>query len=341
MRVLVAGGAGFIGSHLVERLLVRPDVTDVVVVDNLWTGVWENLEHVRDPRLKRVTKHIEDFRAETKFDEVIHLASPASPKWYMADPRSTISANVGGALRLLDLLKVGGRFSFTSTSEVYGDPKVTPQPETYRGSVDCTGPRAAYDEGKRCTEALLFEMRRTSGLQIRVARIFNAYGRRTRVNDGRAISNFIAAALAGRPIKVYGNGAQTRSWGYVDDIVAGLETLFWGADIDHSGPLNIGNDREVSVLETARYIQSLIPGARIAFGPPAPDDPSNRRPDLSLAYRVLPGWRCKTPYEDGIRNTLEWFQSQATRGICQQKAEAFQAARSDGLAPALALSKSG
>lgn len=306
-RVLIAGGCGFIGSHLCDQLLQRNDVSRLVCVDNLWTGRRDNVAHIRDDRFHCEISDIESFRSDTKFDEVYHLASPATPPWYMDEPRRTISANVIGAARLLDLLIEGGRFGFTSTSEVYGDCKVSPQPEDYRGWVDCTGPRASYDEGKRCAEALLFETHRQTGLDIRVARLFNTYGPRTRPNDGRAVSNFITQALAGKPLTVYGDGMQTRSWGYVDDVVKGMVRFFWRDNVTYPGPLNLGNDREIPVIDVARYISNLVRGADIVHKPAPPQDPTNRRPDLTLARRVLPGWKCEVDYEDGVRRTLDWF----------------------------------
>lgn len=310
VRALVAGGAGFIGSHLVDRLLRRSDLTELIVVDNLWTGRRENLAHVSDPRLSLLVADIETAPLRGSFDEVYHLASPATPAWYMAEPLRTISANVVGGLRLLGVLREGGLFACTSTSEVYGDPLVTPQPESYRGSVDCTGPRASYDESKRCLEAMLFEARRVHATRVKVARLFNVFGPRTQADDGRAVSNFISQALRGQPITVYDTGAQTRSWGFIDDIADALERYFWSDATDYAGPLNIGNDREVSVLEVARYVQSLFPGSRIEFLLPVPQDPTNRRPDLTLAQRTLPGWRCRVSYEEGIRRTVRWFQAE-------------------------------
>jgi UDP-glucose 4-epimerase/UDP-glucuronate decarboxylase len=305
--VLVTGGCGFIGSHLVDRLLLREDVGSVVIVDNLWTGLQENIAHIEDPRLTLEIADAETFRSSQKFDEILHLASPASPPWYMREPVRTIKANIGGALNLLDILKPGGRFCFASTSEVYGDPLISPQPESYRGSVDCTGPRSAYDESKRCTEALLFESQRVNGLDLRVARLFNVYGPRTRSDDGRAVSNFISQALTSGVLTVYGDGRQSRSWGYIDDISEGLARLFWRDEIACRGPVNLGNDHEVPVLDVARYITTLVSGTSIEFCAPVPQDPSNRRPDLTLARRLLPGWKASVGYEDGIARTLDWF----------------------------------
>ena len=306
-KLLVAGGAGFIGSHLVDRLLKRQDFDKLVVVDSLWTGTIRNLDHIKDGRFALVSSEVENFTSDVRFDEIFHLASPASPPIYMAEPERTISANLIGAMRLLSLLKKGGRICYTSTSEVYGDPQVNPLPETYRGSVDCTGPRSSYDESKRCTESLLFESSRVRGTNVRVARIFNAYGPRTKVDDGRAVSNFLTSALLGKPITIYGDGAQSRSWGYVDDIIDGLERLFWLDNYDYVGPVNIGNEREISVLEVARYVAGLIPGTTLVHVDPAPQDPINRRPDLSLCRQILPGWSCKVEYEEGVLRTLDWF----------------------------------
>ncbi len=308
--VLVAGGLGFLGSHLTNALLGRNDLEKVFVVDNLWTGTRDNEAYLANSRTVFVHSDIEAFRTDLLFDEVYHFASPASPNWYSADPSRTISANIIGAFRLRELLKPDGRFCYASTSEVYGDPLVTPQPESYRGSVDCTGPRSSYDKSKRCTEAFLFECNRVHGMDVRVTRLFNVYGPRTRPDDGRAVSNFITQALTGRPITIYGDGNQTRSWGFVDDIVEGLARLFWRDRFDYVGPVNIGNAREVSVIEVANYVAGLVPGTRIEFHPPVPHDPTNRCPDLTLAKHLLPGWICRTEYEEGIALTLDWFERQ-------------------------------
>lgn len=310
-RVLVAGGAGFIGSHLVDRLIKRSDVAEILVVDNLWTGLRKNLAHITDHRLAFVLADVETVELQGQYDEIYHLASPATPLWYMAEPVRTISANVMGALRLLKALKPDGLFAYSSTSEIYGEPLVNPQPESYRGSVDCTGPRAAYDESKRCVEALLFEAHRAHGVRVKVVRMFNVFGPRTRADDGRAVSNFIAQGLQGRPLSVFGDGQQSRSWGYIDDIMDALERYFWLDGTDFIGPMNIGNDREIAVIDVARYMTARhFPDVAIDHLPPAPQDPSNRRPDLSVAQAVLPGWTCRVSYEDGVDRTIAWFREE-------------------------------
>ena len=305
--VLLVVGCGFIGSHLADRLCRRPEMTRLVVLDNLWTGRKENLTAIADPRVWFVHGNAETFHSEVKFDEIYHLGSPASPPWYMSEPLRTVSANVVGTLNLLGLLKEGGTFCFTSTSEVYGDPLVSPQPEAYRGSVDCTGPRSSYDESKRCVEAILFESRRVHGTRIKVVRLFNVYGPRTRPDDGRAVSNFITQALRGAPLTIYGTGEQSRSWGYVDDIVDALERYFWVEGTDFPGPLNIGNDREISVRTIAEFFHAHFPNSPIVYLPAVVQDPSNRRPDLTVCNQILPGWKCRIPYEQGVLQSVEWF----------------------------------
>jgi nucleoside-diphosphate-sugar epimerase len=327
MKVLVAGGAGFIGSHLVDRLLLRADVTQLRIVDNLWTGTPDNLTHIADPRVTFEVGSVEDVDTKDPYDEIYHLASPASPPWYMKEPLRTVSANVLGTLRLLKALKPNGLICFTSTSEVYGDPLVSPQPESYRGSVDCTGPRSSYDESKRCCEAILFESHRVYGTRVKVVRLFNVFGPRTRADDGRAVSNFVVQALRGDPITVYGDGSQSRSWGYVDDIVHALERYFWLDGSADPGPVNIGSDREIAVIDVARFVQKQFPGTDIRHLPPVPQDPTNRRPDLTKANRIIPGWSCKTAYEDGVIRTIEWFRA---KGVAASAPETTTVQRING-----------
>ena len=315
--VLVAGGAGFVGSHLVDRLLRRADIERLVVVDNLWSGRVENLSHIRDPRFHFERCDVEAVQTSHLFDEIYHLASPASPPWYMQQPERTISANLIGAMRLRELLKEDGRFCYTSSSEVYGDPIISPQPESYHGQVDCTGPRSSYDESKRCTEAFLFESQRVRNLDVRdrasVQHLRPSHPRRRRSRRFQ-----LRDAGAHRPPDHdLWRWPQSRSWGYIDDIVEGFERFFWRDTFDYRGPLNIGNDREISVIEVARYVCKLVPGSRIVHLDPVPQDPTNRCPDLTLARQLLPGWSCQIPYELGVKMTIEWFAEQMRR---EQKA---------------------
>jgi nucleoside-diphosphate-sugar epimerase len=311
--VLVSGGAGFLGSQLIDRLLLRSDVASLIAVDDLSSGSRANLAHIADPRLTFVEADIVAFRGQHPFDEIYHLASPAAPLHYMAHPAQTIATNVAGALGLLPQLAPDGRFCFTSTSEIYGDPDVSPQPESYRGRTDSVGPRSSYVEAKRCTEALLAHARISQGVDTRIVRLFNSYGPRMRGDDGRAIPRFIAQALAGQPLTVHGDGAQRRSWGYVDDIVEGMARFFWRDDHRHGGPVNIGNDEEVAVIDLARHIAAQVAGAAIVFAPALPDDPSHRRPDLTLCRRLLPGWSADTGYREGIARTLAWARQERGR----------------------------
>ena len=320
MRVLVTGGCGFLGSHMVAKLVEASH--DVVVVDDLWTGRTCNLERLLGPKW---SEKLEFFNYDVskpglvkmfmrEFDQIIHMASPASPPVYMSDPVRTMRANFVGALNLIELLVPGGRFCYTSTSEVYGDPEVSPLPETYRGKVDCTGPRSSYDESKRATEALLHELARTEGLQIRCSRIFNAYGPGTKADDGRCVSNFIVAALRGERLQVQGDGSQTRCFGFVTDIVEGLYQYFMHPAPNVPTVMNIGNDHEVTVLQVAEAICDLM-GAEYEHVPPAPQDPCQRRPELSRSQEWLPLWN---PYsvslEDGLERTIEYFRQELKEG---------------------------
>lgn len=303
MKVLVTGGAGFLGSHLVDRLVVQGH--DVTVIDNYWTGT----RQFENEWATYTAMDVSTVRTSSRlYDRIYHLASPASPDKYMADPVATMRANFVGALNILPALKIGGRFCFTSTSEVYGDPDRNRLPETYKGSVSCTGPRSSYDESKRATEALLHELHRTEGLDIRCARIFNAYGPRTQPDDGRAVSNFIAAGLRREPIRIYGSGNQTRCFTYVDCIIEGLMQYFNSDKPGMPTVMNIGCDREATVAQIAHYVAEILK-VPVAYGPPAPDDPQMRRPDLTRARQWLPDWDPhEVTYEEGIARTIRHFQ---------------------------------
>lgn len=309
MRVAILGGAGFIGSHICRRLLASAPTTHIVVVDNLWTGLRENIPE--GVEFIRASVHDDPHLGE-KFDHVYHLASPASPKWYMPRPLDTIRANVSGALLATKIVRDDGAIFFTSTSEVYGDPLVSPQPETYRGSVSTTGVRSAYDEGKRCAEALLMGWRRETGGRVKIARVFNCYGPFTRPDDGRAVSEFLTHALRDEALPIFGSGEQTRCFGHVDDIVDGLMHLFLDTPDDFTGPLNIGLDDEISVLDLAQFIAHDLFGGRVSYVhlPPAPDDPQQRRPDLTLCREVIPQWQPRIDWRQGVSDTLDWFRGQ-------------------------------
>lgn len=303
MRILVTGGAGFIGSHLIDRLMEQGH--EVLCLDNFYTGHKRNILKWLDHPYFELVRHdiTEPIRLEV--DQVYHLACPASPVHYQFNPVKTIKTNVLGTLYMLGLAKrVKARFLLASTSEVYGDPDVHPQPEEYRGNVNCIGIRSCYDEGKRVAETLAFEYYREHNLDIRVARIFNTYGPRMLENDGRVVSNFIVQALKGIPITVYGDGSQTRSFCYVSDLVDGLIRLMNG---DHIGPVNLGNPGEYSILELAQKIQKRInPAAEIVFKPLPEDDPKQRQPDITKARNWL-GWEPNIPLDQGLERTIEDF----------------------------------
>jgi dTDP-glucose 4,6-dehydratase len=304
---VVAGGAGFVGSHLCERLLEED--WRVVCLDSFVTGSPANLEHLRGhPRLQLLRADVTEYvHVPGRVDQVFHLASPASPVDYLSLPIETMKVGSIGTLHLLGLAKEkGARFLLASTSETYGDPQVHPQPESYWGHVNPIGPRSVYDEAKRFSEALTMSYRREHGLVTSIVRIFNTSGPRMRPNDGRAVPTFIKQALHGEPITVAGDGSQTRSIQYVDDLVDGLLRL---ADSAHPGPINIGNPVEVTMLHLASLIRDLA-GSRseIVFVPRPQDDPELRRPDITLAREVL-GWEPQVPLEDGLKRTLAWFAS--------------------------------
>ncbi len=297
-RALVTGGAGFIGSHLCDRLIAEG--WEVLCVDNLLTGRKENIEHLLDhERFSFLERDVcEPFEVEGGLDWVLHLASPASPVDYLRYPLETLRVNAEGTRRMLDLaLEKGAAFLLASTSEVYGDPQVHPQPETYWGNVNPIGPRSCYDEGKRYAEALTMAYHRVHGLEIRIARIFNTYGPRMRLDDGRVVPTFIRQALAGEPLTIHGDGSQSRSLCYVDDLIEGLWRLMGSG---YQEPVNLGSDEELTVREIGEAICKILGREpRFEHLPPAPDDPSRRRPDLSSAFHAL-GWRPAFPSVDGL-----------------------------------------
>ena len=303
MRILVTGGAGFIGSHLIDRLM--NDGHEVICLDNFYTGKKHNILHWLDNPNFEVIRHdiTEPIRLEV--DQVYHLACPASPVHYQYNPIKTVKTNVIGTLNMLGLAKrVKARFLLASTSEVYGDPEIHPQTEDYRGSVNPIGIRSCYDEGKRMAETLAFDYYRENKVEIRVARIFNTYGPRMLENDGRVVSNFVAQALRGVPLTVYGKGQQTRSFCYVSDLVNGLMRLMNG---EHTGPINLGNPDEYTILELAQAVQNLInPDAEIKFEPLPADDPRRRRPDITKAQTLL-NWEPTIPLQDGLKLMIEDF----------------------------------
>jgi len=304
-RVLVTGGAGFLGSHLCERLLARGD--DVLCVDNLYSGTKDNIAQLLGNPHFELQRHDVTFPLYVEVDEIYNLACPASPVHYQFDPVQTTKTSVHGAINMLGLAKrVKARIFQASTSEVYGDPKVHPQPEEYWGHVNPIGRRACYDEGKRCAETLFFDYQRVHGLEIKVARIFNTYGPRMHRNDGRVVSNFIVQALKGEPITVYGDGSQTRSFCYVDDLIEAF-IRFMDTPAEHTGPLNLGNPNEFTILELAKRVVGLT-GSRspIVFEPLPGDDPVQRQPDIAKA-RALLGWEPGIQLESGPRKTIEHF----------------------------------
>jgi UDP-glucuronate decarboxylase len=308
MRILVTGGAGFIGSHLIDRLMAQGQ--EVICLDNFYTGTKQNIvKWLGHPQFELVRHDVtEPIRLEV--DQVYHLACPASPVHYQFNPVKTIKTNVMGTLYMLGLAKrVGARFLLASTSEVYGDPDVHPQPEEYRGNVNCIGSRACYDEGKRVAETLAFEYHREHHTDIRVARIFNTYGPRMLENDGRVVSNFIVQALQGNPLTVYGDGSQTRSFCFVSDLVEGLIRLMNG---DFIGPVNLGNQGEYTILELAQKIQGYInPHAELIYKPLPEDDPKQRQPDITRAKTYL-NWEPTISLDDGLKTTIADFQARVT-----------------------------
>lgn len=304
-RILVTGGAGFLGSHLCERLLNEGH--EVLCVDNFYTGRKANIAHLLGNPYFEILRHDITFPLYVEVDDIYHLACPASPVHYQFDPVQTTKTSVHGSINMLGLAKrLKSKILLASTSEVYGDPTVHPQPETYWGNVNPIGPRACYDEGKRCAETLFFDYHRQHKLRIKVARIFNTYGPRMHPNDGRVVSNFIVQALKGEDITVYGDGSQTRSFCYVDDMIDGLIKLMNSPD-DVTGPINIGNPQELSILELAETVIRLAGSrSKIIYKPFLPDDPKQRCPDITLAQKVL-SWQPSIALEEGLKRTIEYF----------------------------------
>jgi UDP-glucuronate decarboxylase len=311
-RILVTGGAGFLGSHLIDRLLARGD--EVICVDNLFTGTKRNIEHLLEHSRFEFIRHDVTFPLYMEVDHIYNLACPASPIHYQHDPVQTIKTSVHGAINMLGLAKrLKARIFQASTSEVYGDPSVHPQSEAYWGNVNPIGIRSCYDEGKRCAETLFFEYHRQHGVDIRVARIFNTYGPRMHPNDGRVVSNFIVQALRGEDITVYGEGQQTRSFCYVDDLIEGFIRFMdipSGADgtPGFPGPINLGNSGEFTIRQLAEKVIALT-GARskLVFMPLPSDDPMQRQPDITLAKERLGGWTPLVQLEQGLEKTIAYF----------------------------------
>ena len=306
MRYLVTGGAGFLGSHLCERLL--HDRHEVICLDNYFTGKRKNVRHLLSNSDFELIRHDVTHPILLEVDGIYHLACPASPVHYQRDPVQTTKTSVHGAINMLGLAKrLKARILQASTSEVYGDPTMHPQSETYWGNVNTVGPRACYDEGKRCAETLFFDYYRQHRLRIKVARIFNTYGPRMHPNDGRVVSNFIMQALKDEPITLFGDGSQTRSFCYVDDLVDGLTKLMESPD-NVTGPINLGNPGEFTIRELAEKVVALTGSkAKLVCKPLPADDPKRRQPDISLARKTL-NWEPKTKLEDGLKRTISYFE---------------------------------
>jgi UDP-glucuronate decarboxylase len=306
-RILITGGAGFLGSHLSDKLISQGH--EVLCVDNFFTGSRANIAHLLDNKKFELMRHDVTFPLYVEVDEIYNLACPASPIHYQFDPVQTTKTSVMGAINMLGLAKrLKIKVLQASTSEVYGDPEIHPQPESYRGSVNPIGIRACYDEGKRCAETLFFDYHRQHNVKIKVMRIFNTYGPRMHPNDGRVVSNFIVQALKGEDITIYGNGAQTRSFCYCDDLLDGMMKLM-NSDDSITGPINIGNPNEFTILELAqKVIQLTNSKSKIIYMPLPQDDPMQRKPVIEMAKEKL-GWEPKTQLEEGLGKTIGYFQN--------------------------------
>jgi UDP-glucuronate decarboxylase len=333
-KVLVTGGAGFIGSHLCDRLIDAG--ADVLCVDNYFTGTRRNISHLLDHPRFELQRHDVTFPLYVEVNQIYNLACPASPVHYQFDPVQTTKTSVHGAINMLGLAKrVRARILQASTSEVYGDPEVHPQPEGYWGKVNPIGVRSCYDEGKRCAETLFFDYWRQHRLRIKVVRIFNTYGPRMQMDDGRVVSNFIVQALRGDDITIYGDGQQTRSFCYVDDLVEGLLRMMLTPD-DITGPVNLGNPGEFTMLELAETVLALTASkSRLVHKPLPPDDPRQRKPDIAMAKRVLQ-WEPAVPLRDGLRETIAYFRRLMEPTIAQSRIHVppVAALRADRVVPA-------
>jgi len=331
MRILVTGGAGFIGSHLIDRLMGVGH--EVICLDNFFTGRKQNVLKWLDHPYFELIRHDVTEPIRLEVDQIYHLACPASPVHYQYNPVKTIKTNVMGTLNMLGLAKrVKARFLLASTSEVYGDPEIHPQPEDYRGNVNPIGIRSCYDEGKRVAETLAFDYHRQNNVEIRVARIFNTYGPRMLEHDGRVVSNFVVQALKGIPLTVYGDGSQTRSFCYVSDLVDGLVRLM--NNDQHTGPVNLGNPEEYTILGLAQAIQDMVhPGIDIQLQPLPEDDPRRRKPDITRAHTWL-GWQPTVLLQEGLKRTVEDFRARLEADhLTEVPSDATPAIPSSGLLP--------
>lgn len=310
-RVLVTGGAGFLGSHLCERLLKQE--CEVICVDNFYSGTKDNVKHLLNNPNFELIRHDVTFPLHAEVDEIYNLACPASPVHYQRNPVQTIKTSIHGAINVLELAKqTNARVFQSSTSEVYGDPEVHPQHESYWGRVNPIGIRSCYDEGKRCAETLFFDYHRQHGLEIKVVRIFNTYGPRMHPNDGRVVSNFIVQALRGEDITIYGDGSQTRSFCYVEDLIDGFIQMM-SSSKKITGPVNLGNPTEFSIRQLAEIILRLVGGeSKLVIKPLPQDDPKQRRPDINLAKQEL-SWEPKVELEDGLLSTISYFKAEIAK----------------------------
>jgi UDP-glucuronate decarboxylase len=312
-KVVITGAAGFLGSHLCDKILLSN--TEVIGIDNFYTGRKENISHLVDNKNFKIINHDITEPIDFEADEIYNLACPASPPRYQKEPIQTLKTSIIGSLNLLEQARrLKAKIFQASTSEIYGDPEVNPQPESYRGHVNTIGPRACYDEGKRGAETLFFDYRRNFNVTIKVVRIFNTYGPRMDPNDGRVISNFIVQSLLGQPISIYGDGQQTRSFCYCDDLIDGLVLMMNSAD-HFSGPVNIGNPNEFTIIELAELVQEIIgKKSKIIFKSLPEDDPRQRRPDIKLANQEL-GWVPKIPLTEGLKRTIAYFDDLLSRSV--------------------------